>query len=141
MGRPCHRMLGPSRHLAGHWCHSGRATDEGVLRYCDRVTASWRWLPVLDWPGTATNLCLLLLPRGTDVAVPYTGAGVAVSNLLIKKKKREEKKSVQEIVQDSSAFSFWGANSDSHHVATGGEGCVNESAAVGLHKWLKLLIP
>jgi hypothetical protein len=48
---------------------------------------------VLDWPGTATNLCLLLLPRGTDVAVPYPGAGVAVSNLLIKKreKKREKK--------------------------------------------------
>jgi hypothetical protein len=46
---------------------------------------------VLDWPGTATNLCLLLLPRGTDVAVPYTGAGVAVSNLLIKKKKEKRK--------------------------------------------------
>lgn len=70
----------------------------------------------------------------------YGGGGGCLEPPNQKKKKRREK-SVQEIVQDSSAFSFWVANSDSHHVATGGEGCVNESAAVGLHKWLKLLIP
>lgn len=70
----------------------------------------------------------------------YGGGGGCLEPPNQKKKKRREK-SVQEIVQDSSAFSFWVANSDSHHVATGEEGCVNESAAVGLHKWLKLLIP